>query len=108
VLGLYSFCFYHHTNAPIPVRTVAVTRREANEDEMNIDELTGALTVTEFCQTFNVGRTFFYQEIKSGRLTAVKAGTKTLILKPEAARWARSLPKLQTHKSGATAALADN
>jgi excisionase family DNA binding protein len=60
------------------------------------DELSGALTVSEFCETFNVGRTFLYQEIKTGRLSARKAGTKTLILKSEAARWARALPRLDT------------
>lgn len=63
---------------------------------MNDQELTGALTVSEFCATFNVGRTFLYAEIKAGRLSARKAGTKTLILKSEAARWARSLPTLTT------------
>ena len=66
---------------------------------MNSDELAGALTVSEFCETYNVGRTFFYQEINSGRLSARKAGTKTLVLKSEADRWARSLPKLGTSTS---------
>jgi excisionase family DNA binding protein len=56
----------------------------------------GALTIAEFCAAFNVGRTFLYAEIKSGRLSARKAGSKTLILRSEAVRWAQSLPKLQT------------
>jgi excisionase family DNA binding protein len=66
---------------------------------MDDETLTGALTISEFCATHRVGRTFTYNEIKSGRLTAVKAGSKTLILKPEAARWARALPKLETAKA---------
>jgi hypothetical protein len=64
-----------------------------------MEDLTGAHTIPEFCTTHRVGRTFVYNEIKSGRLTAVKAGAKTLILKSEAARWARSLPKLETAKA---------
>jgi len=61
---------------------------------MHENELTGALTVTEFCETYRVGRTFFYEELNAGKLSAIKAGAKTLILKSEAARWAHSLPKL--------------
>jgi excisionase family DNA binding protein len=63
---------------------------------MNDENLAGALTVAEFCGAFNVGRTFLYNEIKNGRLSACKAGSKTLILRCEAARWARALPKLET------------
>jgi len=59
-----------------------------------IEQVTGALSVTEFCTRYNVGRTFFYSEIKSGRLIAHKAGTKTLVLLSEADRWVRALPKL--------------
>jgi excisionase family DNA binding protein len=66
---------------------------------MSTDELAGAFTVSEFCEVYNVGRTFLYQEIKSGRLSAVKAGTKTLVMKAEAARWARCLPALKTSKA---------
>ena len=58
------------------------------------NELTGALTVSEFCETFGIGRTFFYAELKAGKLSACKAGTKTLILRSEAERWAHALPKL--------------
>jgi hypothetical protein len=61
---------------------------------MKEDEgLGGAFTVSEFCTAFRVGRTFLYGQLNSGRLVACKAGTKTLILRSEAARWARSLPK---------------
>lgn len=63
---------------------------------MEDDALIGAVTISEFCKTYNIGRTFLYEEIKAGRLSARKAGTKTLILKSEAARWARALPKLET------------
>ena len=62
---------------------------------MASNELTGALTIAEFCAEHRVGRTFTYAEIKAGRLSARKAGAKTLILRAEAERWAHSLPKLE-------------
>jgi hypothetical protein len=58
------------------------------------DTATGAYTLSGFCKAFGVGRTFTYREIKSGRLSAIKAGAKTLILHNEASRWAQSLPSL--------------
>lgn len=56
----------------------------------------GALTINQFCEHYGVGRTFCYEEINSGRLAARKAGSKTLILRSEAERWASSLPKFDT------------
>ncbi len=61
---------------------------------MTEHDLTGALTISEFCKNFGIGRTFAYAEIKAARLAACKAGKKTLILRAEAQRWATSLPKL--------------
>ena len=58
--------------------------------------LGGAMTVAEFCATYNIGRTFLYQQIKEGRLAARKAGTRTLIERSEAERWLRSLPVIKT------------
>lgn len=53
-----------------------------------------ARTVKEFCADYGVGRTLTYAEIKSGRLRAVKAGNRTLILHSDSEDWARSLPEL--------------
>jgi excisionase family DNA binding protein len=53
-----------------------------------------ARTVKEFCADYGVGRTFTYSEIKAGRLRAVKAGDRTLILQDDSEAWARSLPEL--------------
>ncbi|WP_374659004.1 helix-turn-helix domain-containing protein [Phenylobacterium sp.] len=52
----------------------------------------GALTVAGFAKLYNVGRTFVYSELASGRLKAHKAGSRTLILRSEADRWANALP----------------
>ena len=53
-----------------------------------------AYTISQFCELYGIGKTFLYAEIKGNRLKACKAGTKTLILRAEAERWARSLPTL--------------
>jgi excisionase family DNA binding protein len=50
-----------------------------------------ALSITEFCHIYGIGRTRVYVEIKAGRLRAVKVGNRTLILIEDAERWASSL-----------------
>lgn len=60
------------------------------------DDFRGAYSLAAFCRAFNVGLTFTYQNIKDGKLRAVKAGSKTLILRRDAEAWARSLPELRT------------
>jgi len=54
----------------------------------------GALTISSFCRVYNIGRTFVYSELSKRRLEARKAGSRTIILKSEAERWAASLPRL--------------
>jgi hypothetical protein len=54
----------------------------------------GARTLKQFCADYGVGRTFTYAEIKAGRLRAVKAGDRTLILQEDSEAWVRSLPRL--------------
>lgn len=56
----------------------------------------GALTVSQFCAEYGVGRTFFYEQVKAGDLVACKAGRKTLIRRRDAQRWAARLPRLNT------------
>lgn len=57
---------------------------------MNLD--VRLLTLPQFCQRYNVGRTKAFEEIKNLKLKAVKAGRKTLIPHDGAEEWARSLP----------------
>jgi hypothetical protein len=47
-------------------------------------------------QIASVGRTFIYEEIKSGRLRLKKAGRRSLILAEDAQAWLRGLPGQST------------
>lgn len=46
-------------------------------DTTKIDRI--AETVNEFCSALGIGRTFFYQEVRRGRIKILKAGRKTLV-----------------------------
>jgi len=59
---------------------------------MQDDSPTGAYTVEGFSNAYDLSKASTYIEIRSGRLTARKLRSKTLILKSEAERWAESLP----------------
>ena len=48
--------------------------------------------VTEFCQTYGIGRTTFYAEVKAGRLRLTKVGSGTRVRRADAESWADSLP----------------
>lgn len=52
---------------------------------------TELLTIPEFCQMANTGRTNAYKLINSGALKAVKLGKKTLIRKADMDTWVSSL-----------------
>jgi len=51
-----------------------------------------AMSIPEFCQRYNVGRTLAYEEINAGRLRARKVGKRTIISGDEAEAWLKSLP----------------
>ena len=51
-----------------------------------------AYSIDEFGVRNNVGRTFTYGEIRSGRLKARKAGSRTLITASDERAWLESLP----------------
>jgi excisionase family DNA binding protein len=59
-----------------------------------IDVSKQALTVTEFCKVYGMGRATFYERVREGALRAVKNGGKTLVLKADAEAWAANLPEL--------------
>ena len=52
-----------------------------------------AISISEFCRTYGVGRTMVYQLIKDGVLPAIKCGRRTLISWEEAEAWFRNLLK---------------
>jgi excisionase family DNA binding protein len=53
-----------------------------------------AYAVREFCARYGICRQTFYDEIKRGRIRALKLGKKTIILRSDAEAWANSLPEL--------------
>jgi hypothetical protein len=57
-----------------------------------VHEARGAMSVAEFGRWACIGKTKIYAEVKAGRLTLRKIGTKTVILCSEAEQWLRSLP----------------
>jgi excisionase family DNA binding protein len=52
-----------------------------------------AYSIDEFCDRYRIGRTTAYEEIKTGRLKAVKVGRRTLVTATAAENWLRALPE---------------
>jgi excisionase family DNA binding protein len=50
-----------------------------------------AYSINEFCNIYQLGRTKVYEEIKFGRLIAVKVGSRTIIRADDAETWLASL-----------------
>ncbi|EQD61363.1 phage excisionase [mine drainage metagenome] len=54
-----------------------------------------ALAIPQFCAAYGLSRTACYQEIRAGRLRAVRIGKRrTAILRADAETWADSLQPL--------------
>jgi len=53
-----------------------------------------AFPIRNFCVRYGIGRSKAYEEIKAGRLVAVKSGQRTLIREEDAETWLRSLPAI--------------
>ena len=51
-----------------------------------------ALSIDGFCKLYGLGRTFAYEQIKAGKLRAVKCGNRTLILRCDAEGWGGRFP----------------
>jgi hypothetical protein len=56
--------------------------------------LGGMSPINDFCRRNSVGRSFVYDQIRAGKLVAVKAGNKTLITYDEEIRWRNSLTQI--------------
>jgi excisionase family DNA binding protein len=50
-----------------------------------------SLSVAEFCAAAGIGRSFFYQEVKAGRIMVLKAGRRTLVPTTELNNWLERL-----------------
>jgi Helix-turn-helix domain len=63
-----------------------------------------AISVNEFCDSYDVCRDTCYSEIRRGRLRVRKLGKRTLILRADAQAWADALPRLELRAAGVEAA----
>lgn len=59
-------------------------------------ELPELMTVRDFLDNFNVGKTTFYRHVGSGRLRIVKIGRATRIARSDAESWLESLRNTPT------------
>jgi hypothetical protein len=57
-----------------------------------MNSLKRLLTIPQFCDRYNTGRTTTFGELKALRLKGVKVGRKTMILEDAAEDWLRTLP----------------
>jgi excisionase family DNA binding protein len=55
-----------------------------------------AYSIEEFRTAFSIGRSVVYDEIRAGRLRALKVGARTLITRDDAIAWLRNLPARPT------------
>jgi hypothetical protein len=54
-----------------------------------------AFSLAEFCKRAKMGRTKAYEEIRAGRLIALKLGKRTIVTTEEARRFLDNLPRLE-------------
>jgi excisionase family DNA binding protein len=64
--------------------------------EQQFRALRRAMSIADFCTRYGVGRTTTYEEIKTGRLSARKCGSRTVITDDAAEEWLRRLPAVET------------
>ena len=53
------------------------------------------MSVRGFCESVGIGRTRFYQEVKTGRLRVRKVGRRTIVTSDDAEDWLNRLPVIQ-------------
>jgi excisionase family DNA binding protein len=53
-----------------------------------------AYSIPEACAVASTGRSALYEEIRSGRLRAVKNGRRTIILARDLRAWVEGLPQI--------------
>jgi excisionase family DNA binding protein len=55
-----------------------------------------AYSIPEACAAASIGRSALYEEIKSGRLRAVKSGRRTIVTADDLRSWVENLPEIAT------------
>lgn len=60
-----------------------------------------AQSIDNFCERYGISRSQAYEEIRSGRLKAVKLGRRTLVPEEAGQAWLKSLPALISTLSAA-------
>jgi len=74
---------------------VSTAETKIQETESHARETSGkAKSISDACRAYGVGRTFIYQQIRIGALTARKAGRRTLVATDELERWFAALPRV--------------
>jgi excisionase family DNA binding protein len=64
-----------------------------------MDNTKEAFAVREFCARYGICRDTFYNEVRRGRLRALKLGKKTIVMRADADAWAACLPALDIRAS---------
>jgi len=66
--------------------------RKISDVERQRRTLQRAMSIEQFCQRYDIGRTSAYAEIREGRLRARKCGRRTIIADDDADNWLQRLP----------------
>jgi hypothetical protein len=66
--------------------------RKIPEHERQRPALQRAMSIEQFCQRYEIGRSMAYAEIREGRLRARKCGRRTIIVDDDADNWLQHLP----------------
>jgi helix-turn-helix protein len=74
--------------------TVMNTVSKISEAERSRRERQRAMSIDQFCERYNIGRTKAYEEINEKRLKARKCGARTIVTEDDAEEWLRSLPQV--------------
>jgi hypothetical protein len=69
--------------------------QEAIMSTTKTPERQGAMSVDVFAKLAAIGRTTAWNEIRLGRLRAIKVGARTLVTLADAQAWLSSLPQVQ-------------
>jgi hypothetical protein len=77
---------------------IVKAQKKISEPERQRRARQRAMSLAEFCEDYNVGRTTAYQEIKAGRLQARKCGKRTIITEDDAENWLSHLSTIEVEQ----------